>query len=70
MSAHGLRDLRECLPGRHFSCDIDLLWSHQCDPTQGHVAFSQPTSSGKAVMDRWGGGAVRVFIEDEQEDVE
>jgi N-acetyltransferase len=39
----------------------------QCDPAKGDVAFSQPTSSGKALMDAWGGGDVRVFVEDEQQ---
>lgn len=39
----------------------------QCDPTAGDVAFSQPTNSGKALMDAWGGGGVRVFVEDEQQ---
>lgn len=42
-----------------------LPW--QCDPAEGDVAFSQPTSSGKALMDAWGGGGVRVFVEDEQQ---
>lgn len=39
----------------------------QCRPEHGDVAFSQPTRSGKAVMDHWGKGKVRVFVEDEQE---
>ncbi|CED82253.1 Protein involved in establishing cohesion between sister chromatids during DNA replication [Phaffia rhodozyma] len=29
------------------------------------IAFSQPTRSGRALMERWGQGSVRVFIEDE-----
>jgi N-acetyltransferase len=35
------------------------------DPAAGEVAFSQPTESGRAVMEKWGGGAVRVFVDDE-----
>lgn len=33
------------------------------DPKKGEVAFSQPTSAGRGVMMKWGGGAVRVFEE-------
>ncbi|KAG9014703.1 hypothetical protein FRB94_010550 [Tulasnella sp. JGI-2019a] len=33
------------------------------DPKKGEVAFSQPTSSGRAVMMRWGGGGIRIFEE-------
>ncbi|GMK56659.1 hypothetical protein CspeluHIS016_0304990 [Cutaneotrichosporon spelunceum] len=33
------------------------------DPKAGQVAFSQPTDSGRAVMQAWGKGAVRVFDE-------
>jgi N-acetyltransferase len=33
------------------------------DPTAGEVAFSQPTDSGRAVMQAWGKGGVRVFDE-------
>lgn len=52
-----------------------LLWlltdvPGQCNPTEGDVAFSQPTNSGKALMDAWGQGAVRVFVEDEQQNDE
>lgn len=37
------------------------------DPKAGDVAFSQPTQSGRAVMEAWGGGAVRVFVDDERQ---
>ncbi|KAG8843105.1 hypothetical protein FRB96_004354 [Tulasnella sp. 330] len=33
------------------------------DPKKGEVAFSQPTSAGRAVMTKWGGGCVRIFEE-------
>ncbi|KAJ9103092.1 hypothetical protein QFC21_002514 [Naganishia friedmannii] len=46
------------------------IYGYTCDPVKGEVAFSQPTSSGKALMDAWGGVHVRVFVEDEQQDVE
>jgi N-acetyltransferase len=35
---------------------------------KGDVAFSQPTQSGRKVMNTWGEGKVLVFNEDEQED--
>ncbi|KAJ3514090.1 hypothetical protein NLJ89_g2568 [Agrocybe chaxingu] len=40
---------------------------HGCplDPLKGEVAFSQPTGSGQAVMEKWGKGAVRVFEDDD-----
>ena len=37
------------------------------DPAKGEVAFSQPTESGRATMERWGGGRVRVFVDDESQ---
>ena len=38
---------------------------HGCplDPKKGEVAFSQPTSMGRAVMEKWGEGGVRVYAE-------
>ncbi|TDL27297.1 hypothetical protein BD410DRAFT_714021 [Rickenella mellea] len=38
---------------------------HGCkvDPTKGEVAFSQPTSLGRSVMEKWGEGNIRVFEE-------
>ncbi|CAK9783366.1 hypothetical protein CC85DRAFT_90012 [Cutaneotrichosporon oleaginosum] len=47
---------------------LDAAASHtvygcRFDPTAGEVAFSQPTDSGRAVMQAWGKGAVRVFDE-------
>ncbi|CAD6579680.1 MAG: hypothetical protein TREMPRED_002547 [Tremellales sp. Tagirdzhanova-0007] len=37
------------------------------DPRKGDVAFSQPTESGRVVMERWGRGGVRVFVDDESQ---
>ncbi|ORY25853.1 hypothetical protein BCR39DRAFT_589986 [Naematelia encephala] len=36
-------------------------------PGKGQVAFSQPTDSGRKVMESWGGGAIRVFVDDESQ---
>jgi len=38
---------------------------HGCslDPRKGQVAFTQPTGDGKSVMQRWGGGGVRIYEE-------
>lgn len=38
---------------------------HGCklDPKKGEVAFTQPTNSGQAVMQRWGKGGVRIYYE-------
>lgn len=38
---------------------------HGCelDPEKGEVAFSQPTSMGRVVMEKWGKGGVRVYEE-------
>lgn len=38
---------------------------HGCEleVSKGEVAFSQPTSAGRAVMEKWGKGGVRVFEE-------
>ena len=68
------RDLR--IPGESFRKPPRLAFrvraerwcDHQCDPAKGDVAFSQPTQSGKRVMDTWGQGRVLVFNEDEQDD--
>lgn len=37
------------------------------DPAKGEVAFSQPTESGRKVMEKWGKGHVRVFADDERQ---
>jgi len=37
------------------------------DPRMGEVAFSQPTNSGRITMEKWGGGEVRVFVDDESQ---
>ena len=37
------------------------------DPRKGEVAFSQPTNSGRITMEKWGGGDVRVFVDDESQ---
>jgi N-acetyltransferase len=38
---------------------------HGCplSPRRGEVAFTQPTASGKALMEKWGGGGVRIYQE-------
>ena len=38
---------------------------HGCplDPGKGHVAFTQPTGAGSAIMQRWGKGGVRIYEE-------
>lgn len=32
-------------------------------PSKGEVAFSQPTGAGKAVLEKWGQGGVRIYEE-------
>jgi len=38
---------------------------HGCplNPRHGEVAFTQPTASGKALMEKWGGDGVRIYQE-------
>lgn len=38
---------------------------HGCplNPRRGEVAFTQPTASGKALMEKWGEGFVRIYQE-------
>lgn len=55
-------------PSLTFRVRAESRCDHQCDPAKGDVAFSQPTQSGKRVMDTWGQGRVLVFNEDEQDD--
>ncbi|ORX36301.1 hypothetical protein BD324DRAFT_651542 [Kockovaella imperatae] len=43
------------------------IYGMTIDPSKGHVAFSQPTDSGKKVMLKWGGGSIRVFVDDERQ---
>lgn len=33
------------------------------DPAKGEVAFTQPTGAGKAVLEKWGKGGVRIYEE-------
>lgn len=35
------------------------------DPAKGEVAFTQPTGAGKAVLETWGKGAVRIYEEEQ-----
>ncbi|KAI0362323.1 hypothetical protein OH77DRAFT_1500041 [Trametes cingulata] len=35
------------------------------DPARGEVAFTQPTGAGKAVLERWGRGGVRIYEEEQ-----
>lgn len=51
---------------------LDLAAEHTVygcafDPREGEAAFSQPTESGRKVMEAWGGGAIRVFVDDESQ---
>lgn len=56
---------------RHKGIAVSLLdaaaktFIHGCplDPKLGQVAFSQPTRAGRGVMERWGGGEVRIYEE-------
>ncbi|WRT65554.1 uncharacterized protein IL334_002499 [Kwoniella shivajii] len=48
------------------SCS-NTVYGCSFDPLQGEVAFSQPTESGRAVMERWGKGQIRVFVDDESQ---
>ncbi|WVQ73755.1 hypothetical protein IAR50_003335 [Cryptococcus sp. DSM 104548] len=43
------------------------VYGCELDPKKGQVAFSQPTESGRKMMERWGGGEVRVFVDDESQ---
>jgi N-acetyltransferase len=45
----------------------ETVYGCSFDPTKGEVAFSQPTESGKRTMEKWGGGAIRVFVDDESQ---
>ncbi|KAI5124385.1 hypothetical protein M0805_008988 [Coniferiporia weirii] len=40
-----------------------FIYGCELDPTKGEVAFSQPTSMGRTVMEKWGKGAVRIYEE-------
>lgn len=61
------------VPSAYQRCSIALrlldaaaaTFVHGCplDPTRGEVAFTQPTASGKALMEKWGGGYVRIYQE-------
>ncbi|KZT68173.1 hypothetical protein DAEQUDRAFT_757738 [Daedalea quercina L-15889] len=35
------------------------------DPTKGEIAFTQPTGAGKAVLEAWGKGGVRIYEEEQ-----
>ncbi|TBU35789.1 hypothetical protein BD311DRAFT_680415 [Dichomitus squalens] len=39
---------------------------HGCplNPARGHIAFTQPTGAGKAVLEAWGKGGVRIYEEE------
>ncbi|KAK7023968.1 N-acetyltransferase ECO1 [Favolaschia claudopus] len=40
-----------------------FIYGCPLDPRKGEVAFTQPTGDGSAVMQRWGGGGVRIYEE-------
>ncbi|PCH38147.1 hypothetical protein WOLCODRAFT_130714 [Wolfiporia cocos MD-104 SS10] len=35
------------------------------DPAKGEVAFTQPTGAGKAILEKWGRGGVRIYEEEQ-----
>lgn len=35
------------------------------DPTKGEIAFTQPTGAGKAILEAWGKGGVRIYEEEQ-----
>ncbi|CUA68449.1 hypothetical protein RSOLAG22IIIB_03486 [Rhizoctonia solani] len=39
------------------------IWGCPLDPTSGQIAFSQPTASGRAVMNAWGGRNIHIYDE-------
>nr|XP_018264561.1 uncharacterized protein I303_02731 [Kwoniella dejecticola CBS 10117]OBR86719.1 hypothetical protein I303_02731 [Kwoniella dejecticola CBS 10117] len=45
----------------------DTVYGCHFDPLKGEVAFSQPTQSGRTIMEKWGKGHVRVFVDDESQ---
>lgn len=61
------------VPSAYQRCGIALrlldaaaaTFVHGCplDPRCGEVAFTQPTASGKALMEKWGGDHVRIYQE-------
>ncbi|EJD05786.1 uncharacterized protein FOMMEDRAFT_40480, partial [Fomitiporia mediterranea MF3/22] len=40
-----------------------FVHGYRLDVAKGEIAFSQPTSAGRAVMEKWGNGGVRVYKE-------
>ena len=40
-----------------------FIYGHELDPAKGEIAFSQPTSMGRTVMEKWGKGGVRIYKE-------
>ncbi|KAI0314267.1 hypothetical protein OF83DRAFT_1137599 [Amylostereum chailletii] len=40
-----------------------FMHGYKLDPLDGDIAFTQPTSAGRAVMERWGGGGIRIYQE-------
>ncbi|KAK4689903.1 N-acetyltransferase, partial [Tremellales sp. Uapishka_1] len=43
------------------------VYGYRFDPLTGEVAFSQPTESGRKVLERWSAGQGRVFVDDESQ---
>ncbi|EDR11319.1 uncharacterized protein LACBIDRAFT_316036 [Laccaria bicolor S238N-H82] len=40
-----------------------MIYGCKLDPRKGEVAFTQPTRDGSRVMQKWGGGSVRIYEE-------
>jgi len=59
-SAHRRRGI-----ATHLLSAAAATFVHGCplDPTKGQVAFTQPTQSGRAVMEKWGKGSARIYEE-------
>ncbi len=50
---------------QHLLNAVVRTFIHGCvlDPSKGQVAFSQPTGAGRGLMEKWGGGRVRIYQE-------
>ncbi|KAL0580419.1 hypothetical protein V5O48_001572 [Marasmius crinis-equi] len=59
-------DRRQGIAGKLLSAAAKtFVHGCQLDPRKGHVAFSQTTGDGLALMREWGGGGVRIYDEDQ-----
>ncbi|WWC68775.1 uncharacterized protein I206_102710 [Kwoniella pini CBS 10737] len=49
------------------SASKNTIYGCKFDPLKGEIAFSQPTQSGRTIMEKWGKGNIRVFVDDESQ---